>query len=58
MIRCCFVMLILPRLSNWGGSLCGLRLFFGLKINLGKSEMVLVGEVPNMEDLAVILGCN
>jgi hypothetical protein len=32
--------------------------FFGLKINLGKSEMVLVGEVPNMEDLAVILGCN
>ena len=34
------------------------EVFFGLKINLGKSEMVLVGEVPNMEDLVVILGCN
>ena len=28
-----------------------------LKINLGKSEMVPVGEVPNLEDLAQILGC-
>ena len=30
---------------------------FGLKINLGKSEMIPVGEVPNLEDLAQILGC-
>ena len=29
----------------------------GLKINLGKSEMVPVGEVSNLEDLAHILGC-
>ena len=29
----------------------------GLKINLDKSEMVLAGEVPNLEDLAQILGC-
>ena len=28
-----------------------------LKINLGKSEMVPVGKVPNLEDLAQILGC-
>uniref|UniRef100_A0A2N9FVR5 Reverse transcriptase domain-containing protein n=1 Tax=Fagus sylvatica TaxID=28930 RepID=A0A2N9FVR5_FAGSY len=30
----------------------------GLKINLGKSEMVPVGEVSNMEALAGILGCH
>ncbi len=29
----------------------------GLKINLGKSEMVPVGEVPNLEELVLILGC-
>ncbi len=29
----------------------------GLKINLGKSKMVPVSEVPNLEDLAQILGC-
>jgi hypothetical protein len=29
----------------------------GLKINLGKSEMVPIGEVPHLEDLAGILGC-
>ena len=28
-----------------------------MKINLGKSEMVPVSEVPNLEDLAQILGC-
>uniref|UniRef100_A0A2N9FE24 Reverse transcriptase domain-containing protein n=1 Tax=Fagus sylvatica TaxID=28930 RepID=A0A2N9FE24_FAGSY len=28
----------------------------GLKINLGKSKMVLVGAVPNLEELAAILG--
>jgi hypothetical protein len=32
--------------------------FSSLRINLGKSEMVPVGEVPNMEELAGILGCN
>ena len=29
----------------------------GLKINLGKSELVPVGEVPNMLELVEILGC-
>jgi hypothetical protein len=29
----------------------------GLRINLGKSEMVPVGEVSNLEELALILGC-
>ena len=29
----------------------------GLKINLEKSELILVGEVPNMEELVGILGC-
>ena len=28
-----------------------------MKINLGKSKMVLVEEVPNLEDLVQILGC-
>ena len=32
--------------------------FLGLKINLGKSEMVPVGVVPNMVDLVAILGCH
>ena len=30
----------------------------GLKINLSKSEMVPMGQVPNIDVLAVILGCN
>ena len=29
----------------------------GLRINLGKSELVPVGEVSSIEDLASILGC-
>ena len=29
----------------------------GLKINLGKSELVPVGTVPEVEDLAAVLGC-
>ena len=29
----------------------------GLKINLHKSEPILVGVVPNFEDLARVLGC-
>ena len=29
----------------------------GLRVNLQKSEMVLVGDVPNLEDLADVLGC-
>jgi hypothetical protein len=32
--------------------------FFGLRINLGKSEMVPVGVVPNIADLVAILGCH
>ena len=31
---------------------------FGLKINLGKSELVVVGAVHNMEILVAVLGCN
>ena len=30
----------------------------GLKINLGKSELVAVGDVRNMEVLVAVLGCN
>ena len=30
----------------------------GLKINLGKSELVAVGAVHNMEILVAVLGCN
>jgi hypothetical protein len=29
----------------------------GLKINLNKFEMVLVGNVPNLNSLAAIMGC-
>ncbi len=29
----------------------------GLKINLGKSELVPVGSVPDVEDMAAVLGC-
>ncbi len=29
----------------------------GLKVNMGKSEMVPVGNVPMLEDLAKIFGC-
>lgn len=28
---------------------------FGLKVNLDKSEMVLIGEVPNITELAALL---
>ena len=30
---------------------------FGLKTNLEKSEMILVGEVDNLEELACEIGC-
>ena len=30
---------------------------FGLKINMGKSELVLVGVVPNIADMVDVLGC-
>ena len=29
----------------------------GLKINLEKSELILVGEVPNLEEFVEVLGC-
>ena len=29
-----------------------------LKINLSKSELVLVGDVPNMGELVALLGCS
>ena len=31
---------------------------YGLKINMGKSELVLVGVVPNIADVVDVLGCN
>ena len=30
---------------------------YGLKINMGKSELVLVGVVPNIADVVDVLGC-
>ena len=42
-------------------ALCGILSRFevvsGLKINLGKSELVPVGDVPNLYELVEILGC-
>uniref|UniRef100_A0A2N9I5C4 Reverse transcriptase domain-containing protein n=1 Tax=Fagus sylvatica TaxID=28930 RepID=A0A2N9I5C4_FAGSY len=41
--------------------LCSILLWFeaisGLRVNLGKSELVQVGEVPFLEELADIMGC-
>jgi hypothetical protein len=51
-------MLILTKIEQLGWVLLWFEAFSGLRINLGKSEMVPVGEVPNMEELAGILGCN
>ena len=34
-----------------------LEAIFGIKINLEKSELILVGRVPIMEELVDILGC-
>ena len=33
------------------------EIVFGLKINMGKSELVLVGVVPNIVDMMDVLGC-
>ena len=38
-------------------SYCVLKLFGGLKVNLPKLEIALVGDVPNLSLLAAILGC-
>jgi hypothetical protein len=51
------VKLILIRSNNWDVFLTWFEAFSSLKINLGKSEMVPVGAVPNLEELAAILGC-
>uniref|UniRef100_A0A2N9FD14 Splicing factor YJU2 n=1 Tax=Fagus sylvatica TaxID=28930 RepID=A0A2N9FD14_FAGSY len=45
-------------LGQLGRVLTWFEAFSGLKINLGKSEMVSVGDVPNLADLAAILGCH
>ena len=47
-----------PQIEKLGCVLTWFEAISGLKINLGKSEMVLVGVVSNMEGLAGILGCN
>jgi hypothetical protein len=44
------------KIKQLGWVLLWFEAFSGLRINLGKSEMVPVGEVPNMEDLAVSWG--
>jgi hypothetical protein len=45
------------KIEHLGCVLTWFEAISGLKINLGKSEMVPVGDVPNMEELACILGC-
>jgi hypothetical protein len=45
------------KIEHLGCVLTWFEAISGLKINLGKSEMVPVGEVPNMEELVCILGC-
>jgi hypothetical protein len=45
-------------LGQLGRVLTWFEVFSGLKINLGKSEMVPVGYVPNLADLVAILGCH
>jgi hypothetical protein len=45
------------KIERLGCVLTWFEAIFGLKINLAKSEMVPVGDVPNMEELACILGC-
>ena len=45
------------RIEHLGSVLTWFEAFSSLKINLGKSEMVPVGVVPNMAELAAILGC-
>ena len=39
------------------GILARFEVVSGLKINLGKSELVSIGNVPNMEELVEMLGC-
>jgi hypothetical protein len=46
------------KIEQLGCVLTWFEAFSGLKINLGKFEMVPVGAVPNLEELAAILGCN
>uniref|UniRef100_A0A2N9F8U3 Reverse transcriptase domain-containing protein n=1 Tax=Fagus sylvatica TaxID=28930 RepID=A0A2N9F8U3_FAGSY len=46
------------RIEHLGRVLTWFEAFSGLKINLGKSEMEPVGVVPNMAELAAILGCH
>uniref|UniRef100_A0A2N9GWZ4 Reverse transcriptase domain-containing protein n=1 Tax=Fagus sylvatica TaxID=28930 RepID=A0A2N9GWZ4_FAGSY len=46
-----------PKLEHLGYVLTWFEANSGLTINLGKSKMVPVGVVPNMEDLMSILGC-
>ena len=48
-------MLIL--ISYIGLVLIWIEAILGLKINLGKSKLVPVGAVPNIEELVDVLGC-
>ncbi|RVW43074.1 hypothetical protein CK203_086622 [Vitis vinifera] len=45
-------------LKSWdGGFISGIKAMLGLKINLEKNEMIPVGDVDNVEDLACEIGC-
>ena len=39
------------------GVIISFQAISGLKINLSKSELVFVGQVPNVTELAGVLGC-
>ena len=45
------------QILHLGFTLTWFEAISGLKVNLGKSKLVPVGEVPNIEALAGILGC-
>jgi hypothetical protein len=47
LLNCCILRVVL----NWFEAVSGLR------INLGKSKLVPVGDVADIEDLAGLLGC-
>lgn len=51
-----FVKRILARFKLYEHSLC-FEAVLGLKVNLGKSKMVVVGVVPRINNLASLLGC-
>ena len=45
------------QLMYLGWTLMSFEAFFGLRMNLSKSEIIPVGRVSNVETLAIELGC-